>query len=131
MKNYIFLLINFSLMILFNSCKSDIKEQKNSIVVDMNNENPGYLFINKEVIYYKGDLFTGTLILRYNNDTIQIRMEVKEGLRNGKILEYNSNGELKSVSNWIEGEEIEERKYFKDKNPPSKVAPIDTSSPTN
>ena len=131
MKNYIFLWINFSLMILINSCKTDIKEQKNSKVIDVDNEIPGYLFINKEVIYYKGDLFTGTVILRYDNDTIRIRMEVKEGLRNGKILEYNSNGKLKSVSNWIEGEEIEERKYFKDKNPPSKVAPIDSSSPTN
>ena len=37
MKNYIFLWINFSLMILINSCKTDIKEQKNSKVIDVDN----------------------------------------------------------------------------------------------
>ena len=78
------LLITLMILILY-SCGETI--------IDFN-ENFEYIEYKKQIIYYKGTPFSGTIIKKYSDGQLKEKKPVKDGKRDGLFERYYDNGQL-------------------------------------
>jgi antitoxin component YwqK of YwqJK toxin-antitoxin module len=94
MKKYtLFTLLILSQFIIF-SCSKTLDEDKEG----------GNLTVVKGYLVYKGENFTGTVLKKYpGTSQLGYKFEFKDGLRDGKQLEYYNNGQVKEESETVNG----------------------------
>jgi antitoxin component YwqK of YwqJK toxin-antitoxin module len=94
MKNYILFTLLISSLFLILSCNKTIDGDQEKGNINMNG-----VYLN-----YKGENFTGTFLSKYPGTTqLEIKFEYKDGLRDGKQLEYYNNGQVKEESETVNG----------------------------